>query len=108
MNEFIRMTKEEFKKVNDATHFWKNGYNVVIYCSYIQEWLQFAEALGNAFQLPMRGEGFVGTRDWMQDLNWLGEEKKISLYLYDEERLFQKDFKLKKEVYEWLEDLIQF
>lgn len=44
-------------------------YVVILHMRHISTWDGFAEALGNAFQLPMRGEGVDGTADWMQDLS---------------------------------------
>ena len=98
MKEIKKMRKEEFKKLNDGTAFWKTGYHVIISCNYIQTWEQLAEALGNAFQFPMRNEGFDGTWDWLTDLSWLGKQPRISIYFYESEKLLKGDRKLKEEV----------
>jgi len=98
MQDFKNMTKEEFKKLNNGTFFWKNGYNVILSCKYIQSWEQFAEALGNAFQFPMRNEAYAGTQDWMEDLTWLGKQENIRIYLCDWKELLKKDKKAKENV----------
>lgn len=108
MNKFKILTKDEFESLNRETLFWNNGYTVVINCKFIQEWEQLAEALGNAFQLPMRNEGPDGTWDWLTDLSWLGEQNKISLYLVNEKELFRDNFDLKKDVYNWFGELVRF
>ena len=108
MTDIQDMTKENFEKLNIACGFSDNGYQVVIFCRYIQTWQQLAEALGNAFQLPMRNEGFDGTWDWMTDLSWLGKTEKIVIYLYEEQELLKNDCILKTQVMSWLEDLIRF
>ena len=108
MKEIKKMRKEEFKKLNDGTAFWKTGYHVIISCNYIQTWEQLAEALGNAFQFPMRNEGFHGTRDWLTDLSWLGKQPRISIYFYESEKLLKGDRKLKEEVLNFFEELIEF
>ena len=108
MDKFEYLSLEDFKKLNDGKHFWNNGYHCIIDCNFIQTWEQFAETLGNTFQLPMRNEQFNGTWDWMTDLSWLGPANNINIYLYNEEKMFHKDNKLKTEVLHWLNELIQF
>ena len=108
MTRIKNLTYEEFKILNAGTNFSENGFNVIISCQFIQTWEQLAEALGNAFQFPMRNEGLDGTWDWLTDLSWLGEQKRISIYFYNEKELFKNNFSLKKKVINWLEELLQF
>lgn len=102
------LTKEEFESLNDGIYFLENGFHVIISCQYIQSWKQLAEALGNAFQFPMRNEGLDGTWDWLTDLSWLGDQTKINIYFYNEKELFRNNYSLKKQVFEWFESLIHF
>ena len=108
MERLTKITKEEFKILTNNICLKNNGFNIIISCKYIQTWDQLAEALGNAFQFPIRNEGLDGTWDWLTDLSWLGDQKRISIYLYDEKELFKNDSSLKKQVLCWFEELIQF
>ncbi len=108
MERLKKITKEEFKILTNGIAFFNNGFNIIISCKYIQTWDQLAEALGNAFQFPIRNEGLDGTWDWLTDLSWLGDQKRIRIYLYDEKELLKNDASLKKQVLCWFEELIQF
>ena len=108
MERLTKITKEEFKILTNNICLKNNGFNIIISCKYIQTRDQLAEALGNAFQFPIRNEGLDGTWDWLTDLSWLGDQKRISIYLYDEKELFKNDSSLKKQVLCWFEELIQF
>lgn len=70
----------------------KEEYIVTLHMKYIQTWEQFAETLGNAFQLPMRNEGVDGTKDWMEDLGWLNK-RAYTLIIFDFFDLKSKNFK---------------
>lgn len=108
MYNFKQITKINFEKINREKYFSNDKFNVIISCKYIQTWEQMAEALGNAFQFPMRNEGLDGTWDWMTDLSWLGMKENIDIYLYQEECLFAKNYELKMQVYKWFSEIIQF
>lgn len=108
MERLTKITKEEFKILTNNICLKNNGFNIIISCKYIQTWDQLAEALGNAFQFPIRNEGLDGTWDWLTDLSWLGDQKRIRIYLYDEKELLKNDASLKKQVLCWFEELIQF
>ena len=108
MKKIKTLTKEAFKKMNDGVAFWKTGFHVIISCQYIQTWEQLAEALGNAFQFPMRNEGLDGTWDWLTDLTWLGKQDRICIYFFEAEKLLQGNIALKEQVLNFFEDVIQF
>ena len=80
--------------MNDGVAFWKTGFHVIISCQYLQTWEQLAEALGNAFQFPMRNEGLDGTWDWLTDLTWLGKQDRICIYFFEAEKLLQGNIAL--------------
>ena len=88
-------------------------YFVTLHMKYIHTWEQFAEALGNAFQLPMRNEGVDGTKDWMEDLEWLNKYA-YKLVLFDFFKLDNKEFKdllikfLTCIVEWWEKDVVQY
>ena len=107
MDNLKRITEEEFQKRNDGICFAK-GFHAIISCRYIQTWEQLAEALGNAFQFPMRNEGMDGTWDWLTDLSWLGDREEINLYFDREKELLKSDSALKEKVFDFFERLVLF
>lgn len=107
MSAIKYLTKEEFRKLNNGEVFY-DGFHVVLSCQYIQTWEQLAEALGNAFQFPMRNEGLNGTWDWITDLTWLGTQESIKIYFYNSQELFKDDTALKKYILEWFERVAEF
>jgi len=107
MKNIKKMTKEEFKKINNGTVFYR-GFHVVINCKFIQTWEQLAEALGNAFQFPMRDEGFDGTWDWLTDLSWLGDQNEISLYFYESDELLKSNLILKIKIFDFFNDFVEY
>ena len=86
---------------------------MTLHMKYIHTWEQFAEALGNAFQLPIRNEGFDGTKDWMEDLEWLNKYA-YKLVLFDFFKLENSEFKallikfLTCIVEWWEKDIVQY
>lgn len=107
MGSIKKITKEVFGKISKE-FYSGNSFSVTINCLYIQTWEQLAEALGNAFQFPIRNEGFDGTWDWMTDLSWLGNHKEISICFCNERELFKNNSLLKKKTINFFEELIQF
>ena len=107
MDNLKRITEEEFQKRNDGICFAK-GFHAIISCRYIQTWEQLAEALGNAFQFPMRNEEMDGTWDWLTDLSWLGDREEINLYFDREKELLKSDSALKEKVFDFFERLVLF
>ena len=106
-NSFIKITKEEFKKLNNGM---KEDFYIVLNCQNFQTWEQLAEALGNAFQFPMRNEGFDGTWDWLTDFTWLElkDGVPISIYFLESDELLKTNQSLKKQVFDFFEEVIKF
>ena len=107
LNRLKLVSEKMFLNALENYHLHE-GYKVVISCNYIQSWEQLAEALGNAFQFPMRNEGMDGTWDWITDLDWLGEENNISIYLYEYKKLCGENPSLKAHILEWFNELVQY
>ena len=112
-NRIEEISQNDLKKMLQIQQNDKNEYVVILHMKYISFWEQFAEALGNAFQLPMRSEGVDGTRDWMEDLNWLSS-KVYKVVLVDFVSI--RSEKLKNIIYDfwqevigwWTEDVLRF
>ena len=62
----------------------------------IETWEQFSEVLGNVFKFPIKNEGFDGTRDWLEDLEWI-EKNSYEVYLFNYYKI--KNIDLKKLIY---------
>ena len=105
MENFKTMTKEEYVKLNNGQ---LEGFYITINCNYIQTWEQLAEALGNAFQFPMRNEGFDATWDWMTDFSWseIVNKSTITIYFNESRELFKSNSKLKAKVFDFFERII--
>ena len=91
----------------------KDEYLVTLHMKYIHTWEQFAEALGNAFQLPMRNEGMDGTKDWMEDLELLDKYayKLVLFDFYELDNQALKELLLKFLTYIiqwWEKDVVQY
>ena len=91
-NKIVQLSETEAKNLISACAQDKNLFLATINMTHTQTWEQFAEALGNAFQLPMRNEGFDGTLDWMQDLDWLNREA-YAIILYNYSKLSNSEVK---------------
>ena len=91
-NKIEQISEENAKKMILTSVENRDTFFVTLNMRYTQTWEQFAEALGNAFQLPMRNEGIDGTQDWMEDLDWLNKEA-FTIILFNYSELLNKDFK---------------
>lgn len=107
MKNLKKISSKEFKSLNDGFHFVK-GFHVIISCQYIQTWEQLSEALGNAFQFPIRDEDMDATWDWLTDLSWLGNQEEINIYFDHEKEFFKSDLPLKERVFNFFDKLILF
>lgn len=81
-NKVREISAEEGENLSLRGHNAGDEYVVILHMRHISTWDGFAEALGNAFQLPMRGEGVDGTADWMQDLSWI-KYRSYKVILFD-------------------------
>ncbi len=104
-NKIERISDRCAKNIIEDSRKDKGNYLVTIRMDYINSWEKFAEAMGNAFQLPMRNEGFDGTRDWMEDLEWLGKQS-YTLIFYNFSIL--TDIKLKDIIMKFLTMVLEW
>ena len=112
LNKMLYITESEAKKIILSNEKQKTHLAIIDFIN-VKSWSDFVIVLGDIYQLPIRNEGYDGTRDWMEDLDWLpyGEYVAIlyNLSSIQDKNLKENNLSLFKLVIQWWEkDVEQF